>query len=47
MDKKIQLPEDKEARRCVIIVIEEHIGVPMKIVKEEGYEYLIVKPYKK
>lgn len=46
MDKKIQLPKDQEARRCVLIVIEEHIGVPLQIITEKGFEYVTVSPYK-
>jgi len=43
--KKIQLPKDGEAKRCVLIVIENHIGVILKIVTERKYEYAVVAPY--
>lgn len=45
--KKIQLPEDKEARRCVLIVIENHIGVIIRLFHEGKLEYVEVIPYKK
>ncbi len=45
--KKIQLPEEKEARRCVLIVIENHIGIIMKITRRGSYDYAEVEPYKK
>lgn len=45
--KEIQLPRDKEARRCVLIVIEEHIGLILKIKVKNLYEYAVVSPYRK
>lgn len=45
--KDIQLPKDAEAKRCVLIVIENHIGIVQKIISKEGYEYACTWPYKK
>lgn len=48
MAKQIQLPKgNAEARRCVLIVIENHVGLITGIVtKANGYEYAIVEPYR-
>lgn len=43
---EIQLPKDYECRRCVLIVIENHIGIIEKTIKKGGIEYALVKKYK-
>lgn len=43
---KIQIPLNPEARRCVEIVIENHIGILEKIIVEKGVSYVLVIPYK-
>lgn len=36
---KIQLPKEEESRRCVLIVIENHIGVIIRVV--DNYAYVL------
>ncbi len=38
---RVALPKNNEARRCVLIVIEEHIGVIVKVMDT----YALVRPY--
>jgi hypothetical protein len=43
---RIQLPKDPEAKRCVLIVIENNIGVIRPLETEGGFEYAPVEPYR-
>ncbi len=44
---EIQLPQNREARRCVLIVVEDFIGIIVRIEINKGLEYAIVLPHKK
>ena len=46
VEKRKQLPKDPEAKRCVLIVIEDELGVILRIEKEEDNEYAVWTPYK-
>lgn len=43
---EIQLPVDKEAKRCVLIILEDHVGVIEKIFQKGKFEYARIIKYK-